>query len=106
MSIDLQGIYKARERIVARQVGDQMLLVPISGEMADLQRVFTLNAVAEFVWGRLDGERTLADICREIASEFEVDADDAQRDALELLAELQAQGLVETDDGLRTRDMG
>ncbi len=95
MDIDLQGRYVARDRIVARRVGDQTLLVPISGEAADLQKVFTLNAVAEFVWERLDGKRPLADICGEVCAEFEVNVDTAQRDTLELVAELRAMGLVE-----------
>lgn len=95
MHIDLQNRYAARARVVARRIGNQTLLVPISGETADLQRVFTLNAVAEYAWNRLDGQHTLADICSEIATEFDVTESDAQRDMLEWVAQLETMGLIE-----------
>jgi hypothetical protein len=80
--------------VVSRKIVGETILVPITGKLADLQRVFALNPVAEFIWERLDGKRRLAEIRDDIVVAFEVAPQRAEDDLLELVSELLEEGLV------------
>lgn len=72
-------VYHKTGDIVSRKIADETLLVPIRGNLADMQRIFSINAVAEYIWQALDGIRPLQDIRDGVMAEF--DADPAQCDA-------------------------
>jgi len=52
-------IYQKNEDLIARQIGDEVILVPIRKESGDLDNIYTLNEVAAFIWNLLDGRTTL-----------------------------------------------
>jgi len=81
--------------IVSRDIAGEMILVPIRQKAGDLESVYTLNTTASFVWERLDGERTLAEIKGELLERFEVDEDEAERDMVELVAQLESIGAIQ-----------
>ena len=87
-------IYKKKDNVVARRVVGEMLLVPIRGTLADLQRVFVLEGAGEFIWDQLDGARTLDQIRKAMATEFEVAPEQAARDLEEFIAELRQRELI------------
>jgi hypothetical protein len=76
-------------RMVSRTIGGQCVLVPLAERGADLDSIFNLNRVAAFVWERLDGKRTAAELVDAVVERFEVDRERAQADTLELLETLQ-----------------
>jgi hypothetical protein len=76
-------------RMVSRTIGGQCVLVPLAERGADLDSIFNLNRVAAFVWERLDGKRTAAELVDGVVERFEVDRERAQADTLELLETLQ-----------------
>ncbi len=80
--------------VIDRQVLGETLLVPIRGDLADLQRIFALNPAAEYIWAQLDGEHDLAAVADGLAARFEVEPAQAKSDVAEFLAELRAAGLV------------
>ena len=75
---------------VSRQIAGETILVPIRQNMGDLESVYSVNEVGTRVWELLDGTRTLGDIRDRIADEFEVGTEEAARDLLEFLHQLQA----------------
>jgi len=82
-------IYRKDPSIVARQIGGEMILVPIRRSLGDLESIYMLNETALFAWQLMDGARTLDDIRGLIINEFEVDAQQAGQDLLELAADLE-----------------
>jgi hypothetical protein len=76
-------------------VAGESLLIPIRGRLADLQRIFALDPVAEHVWSRLDGVADLDAILRSVLDNFDVGEEQARRDIGEFVAALEAGGLVE-----------
>ena len=82
------------ERVVARAVAGETLLVPIEGELANLQRIFALEGVGETIWDLLDGERDLGAVRDAVVERFDVDADEAGRDCLAFATELALAKLV------------
>lgn len=87
-------IFKKDERVVGRKIADEKLLVPIRGKLADMQRIFALNPVAEYIWEQLDGEKSLAEIREELLEEFAVERKQAEADMLEFIDELQQAELI------------
>lgn len=90
----LNQIYRRNNDVVSRKILGEMLLVPIRGNLADLQRIFALNPVAEHIWTQLDGKRDLAAIRDSIVAKFTVEPDQAEADLIEFIGQLQAVGLI------------
>ena len=90
----LDTVYRKSPDIVGRHILDETLLVPIRGELSALQRIFSLNPVAEFVWSRLDGDTTLASIVDAVVAEFEVEPLQSEQDVIGFLTEMKEAGLV------------
>ncbi len=87
-------VFRKAEQIVSREIAGETILVPIRGELADMQRVFWLNSVAEYTWHQLDGERSLGEILDGILAKFDVEREQAQADLQEFIAELLEEGLI------------
>jgi hypothetical protein len=77
-----------------RQVAGEDLLIPVRGSVADMQRLFVLDGIADFIWQRLDGKRSAADLVREVVADFDVAHDVAEADVQRFLSELDEQGLI------------
>jgi len=86
--------FKRQEHIVSRAIIGETLLVPISGQLADMQRIFTLNPVADYVWNQLDGETSTGEIRDGILSEFDIEQGDATSDLIEFIDELRSADLI------------
>ena len=86
--------YKICGRVVLRQIGDESLLVPVSGDVAG-GRVYPLNETAKQVWlGVTDGQ-TLDEMHAALQQQFPVPADVLRRDCKAFLDSLVGEGLIE-----------
>jgi hypothetical protein len=84
-------LYLARStRIAARKLGDEMLVM--SGQGSTL---FTLNPTATILWQAADGATPLDEIVdRRICPEFDVEPEQALRDAEDLAQSLAQHGIL------------
>jgi hypothetical protein len=84
-------LYVARSpRIAARRLGEEMLVM--SGQGSTL---FTLNPTATILWQAADGATPLDEIVENrICSEFEVQPEEAMRDAEALAEDLAKHGIL------------
>lgn len=87
-------IHKKKDHVVCRRIAGETLLIPIRGKLADLQRVFVLEGVGEFIWNNLDGAKTSAEIRNAVAEHFDVNVEDAEKDLEEFIAELTKKDLI------------
>ena len=88
-------LYVARSpRIAARKLGEEMLIM--SGQDSTL---FTLNPTATLLWQAADGTTPLDEIVdRRICPEFEVNREEAIRDAEALAEDLAKHGILLMSD--------
>jgi len=84
-------LYVARSpRIAARKLGEEMLIM--SGQDSTL---FTLNPTATLLWQSADGVTPLDEIVeRRICAEFDVNPEEAVRDAEALAEDLARHGIL------------
>jgi hypothetical protein len=81
--------------LVTRSIAGETIIVPIRGQVGDLDSIFTLNEVGTRIWELLDGRRDDRMIVEELGKEFAVEEEEAARDVQEFLGSLQAVGLVQ-----------
>jgi len=79
---------------VARDIAGETILVPVRGRKGDLDAIYNLNAVAGYIWNRIDGRTTVRELADGVCSEFEVAPETAQADTLQFVAALREAGLV------------
>jgi hypothetical protein len=95
---DGRGPYPSRDitgrSVVTRRIADETILVPVAGNVGDLDGVYTLNDVGSFIWHRIDGTTPMADIARVVCEEFDVTLDRANDDVEEFVDTLISRGLV------------
>ena len=95
----LQKRYERSDRMVGRRIAGEYVLVPIVGHGADLDSIYTLNALGAFIWERLDGKTTGASIVEAIAERYDVDAARAAKECLPFLAQLRTiEAIIPADD--------
>ncbi len=87
------------EGYVTRTVGDEMVMVPVRAGVANLEAIFTLNAVGAAIWGRIDGRTTPRELAEGVAGEFAVTPHQALADVNEFLGLLAAKGLLVAGQG-------
>ncbi len=88
-------VFKKKEDFISRTIAGDMILVPLRGTLTDMQKIFSLNPVAEFIWGKLDGQMSLADLREELLATFDVQEADAVSDIREFITQLLKEGLIE-----------
>jgi len=81
--------YQKDPNIVFRKIADEVILVLIRQNVGDLQSVYTLNEVAARIWELIDGERKVKEIKDKIVEEFKVNSEEAERDLVNLLKQLE-----------------
>jgi hypothetical protein len=86
-------VYRKNVEVVTRRIADELFLVPIKGNIADMQRIFTLNPVAEYIWQKLD-EKNLIEIRDGILDHFDVEKERVDSDIQGFIAELLEADLI------------
>ena len=90
----LDYCYQKDPDMVSREIAGEVILVPIRRNVGDLESVYTLNETAARAWTLFDGSHTVNQIQDKIVSEYEVNADEAERDLIELIQQLEEIGAI------------
>ena len=94
--VDWETRYVHAPDVLAREIAGEVILVPIRESVGDLEQIYTLNETAAWIWGLLDGTRTLAEVHEAMVAEFEVEDEQAGTDLLALVEELSELGVIRT----------
>jgi hypothetical protein len=93
----MQEVSFSSRTIVTRS--SSLLEADVNGEVVALHidkgACYGLNKVGSRVWHLIATPTAIGDLCATLVSEFKVDQATCERDVLDLLAELHAEGLVE-----------
>jgi hypothetical protein len=87
----MKECYVARSRsVAARQLGEEIVIMSAADST-----LFNLNPVATLIWKAADGRTPLTKIVEErICPEFDVEEEEALRDAEQFVRELAAHGIL------------
>lgn len=80
--------------VAARELGGEMIIMSAADST-----LFSLNETATVIWRAADGKTRLSEIVdRYICHEFEVEPEQAYRDAMELVEDLARLGILHVSD--------
>ena len=79
---------EAKKNFVARAVNNELILVPLKNQVADMTKLFTLNELGHFIWNHLDEQSSIESITQKITAEYDINQDVARADLVDFLNEL------------------
>lgn len=88
------GVYAPSDAIVAREIEGEIVIVPLTAGVGDLEdELYALNDTGRDVWRLLDG-RTLDQVVDAMLAEYDAPRDEIDRDVRGLVDELLRRGIV------------
>jgi hypothetical protein len=91
----LDGIYVPSEDIVAREIEGQILIVPLTAGIGNLEdELYSFSETGKAIWQRLDGKASLRAIVQALSDQYEAEPGEIEQDALDLVTELLARRIV------------
>ena len=87
-------VFMRNSDVISRKIAGELFLVPVKGKIADMENIFALTAVAEYIWDRLDGRKNLNEILNNVVDCFHVEQEQAESDIREFIMELMGAGLI------------
>jgi hypothetical protein len=87
-------VYRRSTAVVSRQISGETLVVPIREKVGDLSSIYSFNEAGSVLWAALEQPRSLEHLASALCQSFEVEQNDARRDAEAFVREMQAAGLL------------
>jgi hypothetical protein len=89
-----EAAYVPSEAVVAREIEGEIVIVPLTGGVGDLEdELYSLNETGRDVWRLLDG-RTLDAVVETLAGEYDAPREEIDGDVRGLLEELLRRDIV------------
>ena len=76
----IQEIQAQAANFVCKEVGSEILLVPLRNNVADFNQYLTLNELGSFIYKLIIDGKTFEDILSEIRAQYEIDDTQARHD--------------------------
>jgi hypothetical protein len=90
----LKTRFSKSDSLVFRKIAQESILVPIRRRAGETEDIYTLNEVGARIWELVDGTRTVEQIRDVIVEEYEVSTQEAEKDLIELLGQLEQIGAL------------
>ena len=78
--MDIQSLYNMKSKFVAREIGNELILVPLAENVAQMSELFTMNETAKFIWENSKENVSTEDMELLMAGNFDIDAETARKD--------------------------
>jgi len=93
--VNIDSAYVPSDDIVARKIQGELIIVPLVSGIGDMEdELYTLNETGKTVWEKLDGQKSLKDIAKELIEEFEAPEGEIDKDVVGLVQELLKRKMV------------
>jgi len=86
--MDIQTLSSIKSKFVARQVADELVIVPLSGNVAQMNELFTLNETGKFIWENANDGNTAENLSQLMTEAFDIDELTAKRDIETFLSQM------------------
>lgn len=89
MTNDLKKIAELKSLFVTRAVGDELVIVPLTGNVAQMNELFTLNETGKFIWENIENADSVDALTSLVTEAFDIDTDKARNDVEAFLHKLE-----------------
>jgi hypothetical protein len=80
--------------VVKRKIADEIILVPVRKTAEELDSIYSINTMAGEIWELIDGQRTLAEIKKELLDKYDVSPAELEKDLTEFIGQLKSENLI------------
>ncbi|HPS11524.1 MAG TPA: PqqD family protein [Paludibacteraceae bacterium] len=87
--MDIRQLNDIKPRFVTRTVGDELVIVPLSGNVAQMNRLFTLNETGKFIWDNSEKCTDIKSLVVLLTENFDVQPDAALTDVEAFLEKME-----------------
>jgi hypothetical protein len=87
--MNIRSLYNLKSKFVAREVGDELILVPISNNVAKMNELFTMNETGKFIWENINENTTVLELENAMTEAFTIDNETARKDIETFLNQLE-----------------
>ncbi len=94
-------MYKKISNIVEKEIGGELIIVPLVDSVAQMDKVFSINEVGVFIFSLLDESISFENLLEKVVNEFDVSANEAAQDVKAFLEKAIEIGVVERVKGQR-----
>ncbi|MFA5879662.1 MAG: PqqD family protein [Candidatus Margulisiibacteriota bacterium] len=89
MQITLNSICTPSDKIVAREIEGELIIVPLVSGIGDMEdELFTLNETGKVIWAEFNGKISLEEIINKIQTEYNASKEEIEQDVFGLVNEL------------------
>jgi len=78
--MDLKRLVELKTKFVAREVGNELILVPLADNVAKMSELFTMNETARFIWENSTEKITKDELVKLMTDTFNIDKVTASKD--------------------------
>lgn len=87
--MDIQLLNNLKSKFVTREVGNELIIVPLSANVAHMNELFTLNETAKFIWENLDKSNSIEGLISLVTDTFDINEETAAKDVETFLSNLE-----------------
>ena len=88
--MEIESLFHLKSKFVTREVGDELIVVPLSANVAQMNELFTLNETAKVIWENLKEGTDMSALIQTITDTFDIDRHTAEKDIAVFLQTLEA----------------
>lgn len=85
----IREISQLKSQFVVREVGDELILVPLTSNIARMNEMFVINEVGKLIWESLSDNSDIESLTAIVLDHFEVAEDVARKDVEVFLKRLE-----------------
>jgi len=78
--MNLKSLQKIKSGFVTREVGNELVLVPLTGNVSQMNELFTMNETGRFIWENINENTTVEELAERMVETFEVSPEIATKD--------------------------
>jgi hypothetical protein len=97
-SHDVAVSFRKRGEFVTRSIAGETLIVPVRGQVGDLDAIYSVNEVGAFIWDQFDGPKSVTQVIDAVRGEFEIALEPAEQEISAFIAALKAAGMIEPSE--------
>jgi len=88
--MNIRTLHQLKSKFVTREVGNELILVPLSDNVAQMNELFTLNETAKFIWENITENSSIEDIKASLTENFVIDSATAEKDIHVFLSQMES----------------
>jgi hypothetical protein len=78
--MDPRKFFPLKSGYVTREVGNELVLVPLTGDISQMNELFTMNATGRIIWENISENCTMNSLIHKITENFDVTEAKAEED--------------------------